>query len=296
MSNDHGIDKRALKLLSKYNLLAEYYKRKPTQLSQWEREYMEKHGTSAENLQYMKDKGLAFDGVDMGHDEALEQCFAFRNMLAKRTVTDAFLASLTSASLAHRAGLAAYAIMQRMPDHRYEETPAGFCRICSAKEARSRIDLTALNHERYAIGSMLGHRTPYELQFFLSQHIALERVAPTQKDVDVFNAILARLDGAANDCKPVEMEKILRRTTGLSATVDQSRALLEILGFCSILESKKHRGYLTTYTNTGLAPAKSHSSDWAYPVDFWTGADGVNREALQFWFGDYEGIELGPRA
>jgi hypothetical protein len=45
---------------------------------------------------------------------------------------------------------------------------------------------------------------------------------------------------------------------------------------------------LTVYTNPGLAPSKSHSSNWAWPVDFWTGKDGINRDAFDFWFGDYK--------
>ena len=61
--------------------------------------------------------------------------------------------------------------------------------------------------------------------------------------------------------------------------------LVEALGIAGILETKEHKGYLTRYTNPGMAPSKSHKSDWAHPADFWTGADGVNKEALAFWFG-----------
>ncbi|GMX65755.1 hypothetical protein Elgi_50260 [Paenibacillus elgii] len=40
-------------------------------------------------------------------------------------------------------------------------------------------------------------------------------------------------------------------------------------------------------TNLGLAPRFRHSSDWLYPVDWWKGEDGINKEALQFWCGEY---------
>ena len=43
---------------------------------------------------------------------------------------------------------------------------------------------------------------------------------------------------------------------------------------------------LTRYVNMGVAPRKTHSSDWRYPVDFWLGKDGLNRAALEFWFGE----------
>ena len=34
-----------------------------------------------------------------------------------------------------------------------------------------------------------------------------------------------------------------------------------------------------------------HSSDWLYPVDWWKGRDGINQDALKFWFGEYEDLQ-----
>jgi hypothetical protein len=60
-----------------------------------------------------------------------------------------------------------------------------------------------------------------------------------------------------------------------------------MLGALSILETSKHKGFLLGYTNLALAPRKSHGSDWAYPIGWWTGADGINVGAVRHWFGDW---------
>ena len=58
------------------------------------------------------------------------------------------------------------------------------------------------------------------------------------------------------------------------------------------LEINEHKGFLKKYTNLASAPRKTHSSDWNYPVDFWLGKDGINKDAFKFWFGEYK--ELLP--
>jgi hypothetical protein len=85
--------------------------------------------------------------------------------------------------------------------------------------------------------------------------------------------------------KPKDLHKCLKKIDGFKVSSTQCRVLVEALGIAGILETKEHKGYLTRYTNPGMAPSKSHKSDWAHPADFWTGADGVNKEALAFWFG-----------
>lgn len=52
-------------------------------------------------------------------------------------------------------------------------------------------------------------------------------------------------------------------------------------------QTPEHPGLLQRFTNQGLAPSSSRSSDWSYPVDFWTGANGVDADAMEYWFGDY---------
>jgi hypothetical protein len=291
MATEPEIDARALKILRKYDVLAALYAVVGYPLDARQQEYMEKHSTSPEDMAYLKQHGLAFDMVDIAHDEAVRKCFEYYALLDKKHVTNLFLASLSSHRLDWRSGLSAYAIMQTMPDHPYDGNAARFCKICSAAE-RNHLDLTGLNKQRFSFGSLLVLRTPYEIQFFLQQHAELANVEPTSADFAIFNAIVALIKTLDEDAKPNQVTKKLRTVKGFKASIDQCRCFLETLGLCSILETEKHKGYLTQYTAPGFSPSKSHSSDWAYPVDFWTGKDGINRDAFQFWFGGYKEIRL----
>ncbi len=78
---------------------------------------------------------------------------------------------------------------------------------------------------------------------------------------------------------------------GFKSNTEQRQALLETLGYCSILETKEHKGLLEHYTNCASTPRKTHSSDWNYPVDFWSGKDGINKQAFRFWFEEYKELE-----
>src|SRR5882724_1221441 len=288
-----NVDARALRILLKYDTLAAGYVARGHPLPPQKQEYVEKHATPSEDLDYAKKHGLAFYFVEMNHDQAIQKCFEHYALLEKELVTSSFLASFSSNRLDWRSGLAAYAIMQTMPQHSYRQTPAKFCEVCSAAETKKHLDLTGLNQQRFAYGSLISEKTPYQIQFLLEQHSKLEKdIAPIPSDFAIFNAIIRLIESSPKDATPTQVMEKLKTVEHLKANLEQCRCLLEILGFCSILETEQHSGYLTKYMNPGLAPSKTHRSDWAYPVDFWTGKNGINRDAFQFWFGNYREIKL----
>jgi hypothetical protein len=53
-----------------------------------------------------------------------------------------------------------------------------------------------------------------------------------------------------------------------------------VIGRLRSFVKRKNRQDMT-YRMTFL---RTHTRDWAYPVSWWTGADGVNEEAVTFWF------------
>ncbi|MDM5176099.1 hypothetical protein PO883_02680 [Massilia sp. DJPM01] len=288
------IDKKALKLLAQYNSISQAYAGLKRPLEPYEQRWIDLRGvTTDEEFEYLKEHGLAFDPVDMKHDEAVQKCFEYVKQCKKSQVTDLFLSSFTSERLDCRSGFAPFAMMQTMPDHGFATSSApDFCAICSAASVYTGMDVTDWNVNRYKHGSIWLLKVPYVIQFHLAQHVLLAQQKPTAEDFRIFNAILDTLRTVDAKTKPKDLHKYLKKIEGFKATNDQCRVLVEALGIASILETEEHEGYLTHFTNPGLAPSKSHSSDWAYPVDFWTGADGVNQKALAFWFGAYPAIQL----
>ncbi len=291
---NNPVDQKALKLLSKYNSLSQAYARSDVPLQAYEQSWLDLRGvTSDEQFAYLKEQGLAFDPVTMEHDEAVQRCIAYAKQCRKSHVTDLFLSSFSGGRLDYRSGLAPFAMMQSMPHHDFTQSSAPrFCAVCSGYDICREVNATDLNVDRHTFGSIGLQKTPFVIQFYLAQHLQLARQAPAAEDFRIFNAILDTLRSLEAEVKPRDVHRFLRKIDGFKATVHQCRVLLEALGIAGILETEKHKGYLTHYTNPGLAPSKSHKSDWAYPVDFWTGADDLNQKALAFWFGAYPEIRL----
>ncbi|WP_347986283.1 hypothetical protein [Methylomonas sp. AM2-LC] len=265
------IDAKALNILKKYNLL------KPD-------------ATSPEDFLLAQQKGLMFDKVNVFHDEAVNKCFDSFSNARKQHFTNLFLVSLSQNRLDYRSGLAAFAIMQSFPNHAFAGTNPDCCIICSYPPNRE-VSFSAINQFRFLCGGLYSAK-PTEIYFFLDQHNALTDIYPSAVDFEIFLEILQVIKSVDDTCTVTTLQKILNKLPSFRSTKEQIKYFLETLGYCGILETANHPGLLHQYVNLGLAPRKTHSSDWKYPVDFWTGKDGINLEALQFWFGAYKELNI----
>lgn len=286
------IDPIAMKILKKYNILAEGYIARGYPLDAKKMKYVEEYSISADERNYLKNKGLGFDFVEITHDEALDKAFGYFKTIKKNHVTSLFLSGLSTGRLDYRSTLPAFAIMQTMPQHEFIPTEALFCEVCCGMEKETNLDLTGLNRDRFFSGSFVSSITPFEIFFFLKQSLSLDVIEPIECDFIIFNSILDILSEADSGEKLASIVKKIKKIENFKISTDQCKCLLETLGYCSILETQNHKGYLTIFTNPGLSPSKSHSSNWAYPVDFWVGGEGINREALRYWFGQYKSIHI----
>ena len=268
------MDKRALKILSNYNLL-------------------EPSKTSDDDFQYAKSKGYMFEPLKQSHDEALEMAFSEFSKCTKKNVTDLFLASLSTHRLEWRAGLPAYAYMRACPKHQYQRDLSDFCCKLCATIKEQIVDFSYINKMIFGYGGFVTDPVLKDVAFMLKQHNKLEVIEPTAQDFKIFNSILQILKNAEADDSPSKIQKKLRTIKGFKSVEYQRRILLETLGYCSILETEKHKGLLhkQNFRNFGLGPHRPRS-DWHYPVGWWKGKDGVNQAALEFWFGEYTEVDF----
>lgn len=284
MLNNPGPDPRALKILKGYSELTQKYFANgcvDTNLVK----YVNAKPTSPEEMKILVQAGLGFPVVSMSHDAAVEKCFSAFRPKHKDKFARLFTAGLGNARPDLRSGLPAFAMMKSMPVHRFQSNQAGFCEVCASLEKKSALDLTGLSRDRYFVGGLTLVPQPFEFQFFLSQHEALADETPSAQDIDLLVTVLNIARCAEQDYTAAKLQKLIKNITALKLDNQQARSLVETLGICGVLQTDKHRGYLERWTNPGLSPHKTHSSDWAYPVDFWTGKDGVNEKAVDFWFG-----------
>ena len=178
------------------------------------------------------------------------------------------------------------------------------CDICSAYRQREK----EKDYDDFYFVGGVSADIIYDRLYVLRRINRLEHSpSVTEHDFNIFREIIACLKSAEPEAKIGDIQKQLKKASffkplvnqmkvdgiGIEAGVTLSasekiRFILDTLGVCGVLHTKKHKGPFYEYTNLAVAPRSSRSSDWAYPVDFWRGSDGIDWEAFGYWFGDYE--------
>jgi hypothetical protein len=238
-----------------------------------------------EVVEVLQEEGMIFPVVELPHDQLIDDVFEEFLVSDRDKVVSSFLYGLEFSEPQKRAALSAYAILLEFPRHSFTSTHGVQCDICSGFH-RKKIDLSLVNAMRYSAGST-NSGAPEQLWFFLQQEN--KAAAVDSPPTHMLKQVLAVLREATPADTPLSMEKKIRKIAGAKYSQEESRGLLDLFGQIGVLESPDHKGFMSKYVNIGLAPKKSRSTDWSYPVDFWLGEYGVNEVAVDFWFGKYLG-------
>jgi len=274
------LDNRALRALLKYDVYA---------TGAYEPESL--GGLSAEDFEHGIEQRVLFrpGRVVLQHDELAVQVIEHRGRTTPKQQTDFFLASLSTGRLDYRGGLPAYALSRHVVFHEFQEVSGNpYCQACGHTRDKNSVHQNLSNQARFVVGGFAATPMLGDIAFYLERQNELTPVKPAAADFRIFAEILEVLREAAPDETAKKMvSRRIRKIPGFKSTVDQTQSLLETLGFSGILETEEHGGLLDGFVRLSTAPAKTHSSDWAYPVDFWTGEEGLNQTAMEFWFGEY---------
>lgn len=245
--------------------------------------------TAAEDFEYARKAGYMFDPVEMTHDEIVNWLCGVRGKVTQRAVTEAFAASLGSRRLDAHSALGSYAFASCFPAHRLchsptQTVPSGnvICLICGTPAGPERSDLNVLNFERFKWGGVR-HQDPLYAAFDLSQFSATEKETPTAGDYLVLSHIVETAAVLPTNARPRDLE---RRIAPLFRSNKAEREMLiECLAYCGILAPALHPGFFMTFTPADQRTTPSVSKiDWQYPVSWWRGSDGVNRQAISHYF------------
>ena len=261
------VDKKAVKILFK-----RYWSSKG-----WTDTYIKK-----EELDYAKEAGIMFDSIKLSHDEIIHEVNKLVNRLDLNEISDQFIASLSTRRLDLRSALGSYIVGKHLLEHTFIG-PDNQCYYCgSYSKTKERQDLNILNFERFKWGGVR-HLDPLYIAFDLKQYSNSEKLVPISEDYEILNNILAVVDGLPPEAKIRDLEKALTKI--IKSNKEEREVLLQILGYCSILSNKEYPGF----TN-GFIPfferdiPNYYKIDWNYPVCWWTGKNGLNREALNIIF------------
>lgn len=259
---------------------------------------MDKYGFLEDTYIYFKNKKLIVENFKTQHNDFWKDLIEEYKKCSKQKVVRLFLNSLATQDTYYRVAISAYAIMTHYENHSYQSEKSfskenynylidGGCEVCGVPYVFT-ISPTVHNYmffNGYNTDSMAG------ILCYLRNINKIEVPELQKEGVTVFSDIMNCIKMADLKDTPNEIQKKLKVLERFKSKETERRELLDTLGYLSILETKEHKGFLSNYNKLGHTPRKTKNSNWAYPIDFWTGKDGINKKAFEFWFGEYKDFE-----
>ena len=234
---------------------------------------------STDDERYALETGFFVMPREMTHNEVIDWTCRAVGSVSLIDVSNAFLASLSSRRLELRSALGRYAVGLYLPRHQY--LSAGICcAICGLiAPGKKRYEFSGTNCGRYTGGGVSDY--PDDIAFDLSEFAKLPPCIPTEDDIAIFRKIISVAASLPPNAGPGVLVKQLQ---GLfSANTQEIERLVTILGYCGILQSAKYPSFHDRYVSYADR-GRWLQTDWCYPIEFWRGRDGVNRQALAFYF------------
>jgi len=240
---------------------------------------------------YARRAGYMFDPVTVTHDDIVARLLAVRNNVSIEQVTTSFLASLSTRRLELRSALGSFSIAVHFPDHRLADHASGHkpsgrlhCNLCGlyGHSTPEQKDLNVLSFERWKWGGVR-HLDPLYCWFDLMQFEKASLAKPTQEDYSILSRIVEIASGLPPRARASELEKRISKV--IKSNGSERRVLIDILGYCGVLKPAGLCGFLDEFTSDELRDRPpDHTNDWTYPVIWWRGEDGVDRDALNRLF------------
>jgi hypothetical protein len=239
---------------------------------------------SASEAAYAKQAGVMFDPVDSTHDESVAQALEVRDRIAPETIADAFLASLSSRRLDWRSALGSYSAIRNLTSHSFTRAEGRKdCAVCGTYPTSVKTDVNVLNFERLKWGGVR-HSQPLYAALDLGWFSSKIAPKPTEIDLNIMRMIVDRISLLDSDTGPRDAEKAITRL--FASNTAERRIVIQILGLAGVLSPMGLPTFWEAYPHCAERKQPTNKNDSSYPVLWWKGSDGINREALKFWFPD----------
>ena len=238
--------------------------------------------------------GIMFTGPRrLDHDGWVRAAVAAASTVTAQEAAGVFLSSLTTRRLDLRSALGSYALACHLREHPFTVprdliydgyAPIGpdDCAVCGfrCREAGEQ-DLNLFNFERFKWGGVRRHSLPY-IAFDLEQFARAPRPRPSDADIALGRQLTSYLSGLP---AAATASQAAAGMTFIKGNKAEREVILDILGVTGILQTAAHPGFASAYVPAAqrhLPPRRF--TDRAYPVRWWTAADGVNTAALRQFF------------
>ncbi len=230
---------------------------------------------------YAKQAGVMFDPIDLEHDAVIRRAIEIQKQIRVEDVGNAFLASLSSRRMDWRSALGSFAAIVHLPAHTFRHRKKWqTCAVCGEYPNSKSEDLNILSFERLKWGGVRHDQPSYamlDLEWFTSRPAP----KPTDEDLKIFRSVIDRISQLDFTARPRDIENCIM---GLfPSNKNERRAFIAIFGMAGILIPRNLPAW-GEYPFHSERKHPSNKNDWHYPVLWWTGEDGINLDAIKYWF------------
>lgn len=223
------------------------------------------------------------------HDELSQQAARSFGETDLEAVTAAFVASLSRRNLPARSAFGSYIVLQHFVHHDFVESQffaSGKCAYCGLPKQFGQSEM----NERVT-------RYPFQVQHTDIQYAAHDLATfnkrivdiPTDDDIGLLHEVFNIIYSLPATAQLTELNKSLQSI--IKSNKQERMILLETFGYAGILCPESQQNYSNDFVTYDFAnrsqPQHSYKREWAYPVRFWTGADGINEDMITYYFSTF---------
>jgi hypothetical protein len=274
-ADELGVDEKALRIL--FNLQWDLDGREGSWIPAFE--------IPEEAREFAVSSGVVRESFELSHASLNTRIRSARDRLDRRDVAAAFLFSLTNRRLELRSPLGSLAHAFHLQSHRFKAgSDADLCRECGAEKKQT----IAVNHNTFRrimwAGNVLQGDSGYVLCDLEDFPDAGWKCGRSEKAL--LKRMLTAIRKLSDNAGLTELEKSISKI--VPGNKRERQVALEILGSCGILKPKGCPSRHERWVTPDELPQPTHffRKEWRSPTSCWTGADGINDDAVEFWFGD----------
>jgi len=254
--------------------------------SQWDldgKRWLEGGALPPEDLAYARDHGLMAPPQEFSHQELVAAVVDARGQVDPAGAADCFVLGLHDKRQDQRSAISSLARSLHLEPHDFADEGFDHCATCGFRR-RGPVDFGHYSFRKVMwAGNVCCGSLPYILWDLRSFEPAAGSPPPDarRRITDVLDALRALPSSAG-------LGDLLQAVSKLIPGNKQERqVVLEILGDVGILRPRDLPSFHSQYLPFSRLPTPDHfySREWRSPVSCWTGADGVDEDAVQFWFG-----------
>jgi len=232
-----------------------------------------------------KAAGLMFDPIKLEHDEFISWVLDARDQIEPLAVSAAFAASLDSRRMDTRSALGSYAHVLHLARHTFEAGKrSSACTVCGASKLANKVDLSSRNFRRF---KWAGNIEQGDLEYIGCDLQEFAKLKTVPQPEGGFAGMRGVLDAIRSLPKTAQLSELNKALAGqFQSNKHERQVVLEILGYAGVLKPKGWPCFFDGWVRPAdrKEPSNFYKKEWQFPVSGWTGNDGINEEAVRFWF------------